>query len=471
MSWQLTLDELVKAVDGQILSRHEQGFTGVGTDTRVDLTGQIFIPLKGENFDAHQFLDKAVLQGARALIFHELPENFVHLTDKVTCVQVEDSLVALQDLAHYWRQKHAFKVLGISGSNGKTTTKEFAKILIGTYRSCYASQGSFNNHWGVPLSLLKADSSIEFVVQEMGMSAKGELTRLCQIAEPDVVMVTMVGSSHVGRLGSQQAIAEAKEEMYLASPQAQFVFNMDNEYTIAMHERALKYKPKNEIIGFSSFRSDVDVSLRVVHMDMRGLQIQGQIFGVEGECQVPILGRHNVTNLMAASALAHWAGLTAEQIWQALPRCQGAWGRNQLVALQNGTQVLFDAYNANPESMAALIKNLYEMTIDGKKIVVLGEMLELGDQSPGAHRELGELVGKAGVDVVWFMGEHNLDFEAGLKQANFTKSYYLSDTYEQKLASQISSVLNPEDIAVVKGSRGMKLERVLQAWGADLFLK
>lgn len=461
--WQLKLSEVVSATKGRSEFSGDVVFTGIGTDTRKDLNGQLFIALVGDHFDAHEFVHTAVERGAAGLLVHQDLKN-PELKKRLPVIQVSDTLMGLQNLGQYWRRKWPMKVVGITGSNGKTSTKGFTKTLLSSQYRVHASEGSLNNHWGVPMSLLGAAPDTEVVVQEMGMNHAGELTRLSEIAQPDLVLVTMVGQAHIGELGTQEAVANAKEELYLQSPHALQIFNLDNEWTMAMYERAKARLSPERIFTFSSFRPEAHVQMRVERMADFRLQVTGSIHGVEGVAHVPVIGRHNVVNFMAAATVGVALGVPPKALWSALSQCRGAWGRNQLVHLKNGAPVVFDGYNANPESMAALIKNLFEMEVTGKKFVVLGEMGELGHESARAHHELGALVARSGVDLVWFMGPHRADFEAGLKADGFSKTYFVSDTYEESVARQVGSMLNPTDIAVVKGSRAMKMERVLQQW-------
>lgn len=469
MSSEFTIEQVVQATGGEILQRGAEKFVGVGTDSRRDLTGQIFVALKGETFDGHQFLEAAVKAGALALIVHQ-DQNLPSTSSSVTIVRVKDTLEALQDLASNWRSRIQAKVVAISGSNGKTTTKEFSQAILSQKFKMAVSPNSFNNHWGVPISLLSVGPDVEVAVLEMGMNHSGELRRLCEIARPDVALITMVGRAHIGELGSQQAIVAAKEELYQSTATCQ-IFNLDNEHTIAMHERARTNAQVKRILTFSSFRSGVDVSLRVTQMELGSITVTGHIGGVEGQAVVPVFGRHNISNLMAASAVALAASMKPEEIWPSLAKCHSHWGRNQMVNLKSGAVVLFDAYNANPESMAMLMRNFFEVPAKGKKVAVIGEMLELGAEAENLHRELGELVGKTDLDLVWFIGSKGAAFKLGLEQAGFKKTSYFSDGYEQTLAKKIASVLNPDDIVVIKGSRGMRLERVLEAWDPVNFEK
>ncbi len=470
-----TWAQVIEATGGKLISQaasQDLSFGAVSTDTRRPLKGQLFVALKGNQFDAHDFLTQALDQGATGIMVHldqialrqkVGEENWQKYSSRCAFIQVADTLRALQDLAYYWRKGSQFKVVAISGSNGKTTTKEYLGQLLEGDLRVHVSPASFNNHWGVPISLLQAKSNCEWVVQEMGMNHQGELTRLCEIAEPDVAVVTMVGQAHIGELGGQEQVAAAKEELYLASPQALHIFNLDNEWTSAMHARA-KEKGSKALMTFSGFNASADVCLRAEQMSLAELEVSGHIAGVEGKARVPVCGRQNVVNLMAASAAALAVGMAPERIWAKLPQCQGSWGRSQLVRLAKGTQVLFDAYNANPESMKALLNNLYEMPVKGRRVAVLGEMFELGEAASRLHFELGQAAGLYGLDELWFMGPHWRDFEAGLRSSGFSKNAVLSEAYEQSLALKLGSVLNPEDVAIIKGSRAMKMERVLEDW-------
>ncbi|MCB0421532.1 MAG: UDP-N-acetylmuramoyl-tripeptide--D-alanyl-D-alanine ligase [Bdellovibrionales bacterium] len=462
LTW--TFEEILVATDGVVLSSPKEVFNGVGTDTRADLKGQIFIALKGETFDAHNFLPQAIHAGASALVVSEESNQLSNYYKDVSIILVKDTLKALQDMATFWRQKLKGQVIAITGSAGKTTTKEFLATLLSSQFETHFSRGSFNNHWGVPLTLLSCPLTAEKIVVEMGMNHSGEITRLCEIARPDAVMVTMVGSAHIGQFGSQDELAKAKEEIYESCPKAIQVFNLDNDYTDRMYERRKEDVLPEKMFLFSSYRKPATVSMRCTEMDFHGMRVMGIIGGVEGEVEIPIFGRQNVVNVMAASTMAMAVGMTGEAIWKVLPQVRTTWGRGQIVHLENGTTALFDAYNANPESMSALIKSFYEMQVQGKKVAILGEMLELGTESDSKHRFLGETLGNTDIDLVWFIGPHAKSFEEGIKSSMFEKTYFLSDTYEQGLAKKIGSMLNSNDVVVLKGSRGMKLEQVLKEW-------
>jgi UDP-N-acetylmuramoyl-tripeptide--D-alanyl-D-alanine ligase len=340
------------------------------------------------------------------------------------------------------------------------------------------------------MSLLNMDPGHEIAVIEMGMNHLGELTELNKIAEPDVVMCTMVGRGHLAGLGSIEGVARAKTEIYEHAPEsAMMIFNLENEHTRKMYERFSKERPAAKILTFAGLQyareqgllhqaqgshhrapvtlesatawPELDVAFEVVSMEPESMHVRGEIQGVGGETDVAVFGRHNITNLMAAAAFGLASGMTPAEIWKALPRCKTVWGRNQWVQLENGARVLFDGYNANPESMSAAVENFAALKAPGRKFAVLGEMLEMGEHASEVHRELGAKIAKSGVDGVCFFGASKAEFEAGLKSGGFQKTSFISDRYEHSLAPRMLPVLQVGDIVLMKGSRGMQLEKAL----------
>lgn len=453
--------DLVQALNPNIISQGPSSFSGIGTDTRKDLSGQLFWALKGEAFDAHNFLADAVKKGAKGLIVHSLPEDHVSWSQGISIFKVPDTLKSLQALARYFRRKDGYQVLGITGSNGKTSTKEFAAAIIGPERKLHWNPGSFNNHFGLPFNLIQAPIGVEVVLAEMGMNHAGELTELCQIAEPDTVVCTMVGHGHIEHFGTVEKIAQAKEEIYQASPAATLrIYNLDNKWTQEMWERAQSEYPKAKALwGFSNV-SDLQSSrvfLRPVRMSSQGIEVEGRIGKTIGKAQVPVLGLHNVINLAAAASLALSLDIPADRIWKNLSLCKAHWGRMQLVKSAKGFQILFDGYNANPESMRAMLDSLKDLSVDGRKFAVLGQMKELGGESNIEHKNLGAQVAHMGFEKVWFYGPDFKAFAEGYGKDS--KNLMISNNYEESLASEMLSVLDPKDLVVVKGSRGMETER------------
>ncbi len=459
------LDFVLEAAEGKLLSRHQEIFEGIGTDTRKPLLHKLFIALKGASFDAHHFLSQAVEQGAAVLVLHD--ESYVDpsLLSRVTVIKVKDTLLALQNLAKAYRRQSSAKIIGIAGSNGKTTSKEFCSAVLGSSQSVHCSQGSFNNHWGVPLTLLTMPESAESVVVEMGMNHSGELALLTEIAEPDICVCTCVGIEHIEHFGTLEKIAEAEEEIYTHSPEKTLrIYNMDNVYTSEMLSRHKKQFLSGTFLTFSSdeTKPHTDVHLRVSEMSMEFLNVYGHIGSFQGEAKIPIFGQHNLTNLMAAACVGLAVGLTPFQIWSALPLCRTTWGRNQLVITETGAQVLFDGYNSNPDSMKALVENIPLLFSSGRRIGIFAEMLELGALSSTLHRSTGELVGTSCLDEIWFFGPHAEDFIQGLQRAGFKGKTRSSINYDPQISREIAQSLKKDDLVLVKGSRGMSLERFVK---------
>ncbi|MBC7371572.1 MAG: UDP-N-acetylmuramoyl-tripeptide--D-alanyl-D-alanine ligase [Bdellovibrionaceae bacterium] len=456
----LGLEDVLNATGGKALSQHETKFNGIGTDTRSSMSGQLFIALAGENFDAHNFVEEAVRSGAAGILVHAVSPAVEAARGKMTVILVENTLKALQSLGNWARRNSKAKIIGITGSNGKTTTKEFTAAVLDGFKSVHYSKGSFNNHWGVPFTLLQLDPQKEVAVIEMGMNHAGEITELVKIAEPDIVCCTMVGRAHIEHFGTIEKVAEAKEEIYVAAgPGTTRVYNLDNAQTKAMYSHAAKDFPAAKLITFSSTDAKADVVLKIDSLGLQNLKISGQIAGVPGQVDVPVFGAQNLTNLMAAAAIGIAAGLSSEQVWRGLANCKTIWGRNQLLELKSGAQMIFDGYNANPDSMKALLDNVKILKTAGRKVGVFGEMLEMGTLAASLHEELGELVGKTGFDEVYFIGANSSAFEKGLKKSGFKNSATISSEFKDEMAMDLARGLKSGDIAMVKGSRGMKLER------------
>lgn len=456
----IDLQTLIKVTGAQTMSLKEQSFSGIGTDTRAQLYGQLFIALKGDAFDAHHFLEKAVQNGATGLLVHADNEQVENLVGQVTILKVADTLKALQALGTWARNESRAKIIGITGSNGKTTTKEFAAALIGTAFDVHYNKGSFNNHWGVPFTLLQLPPTKDVAIVEMGMNHAGELTELVHIAQPDIVVCTMVGRAHMEFFGTIEKVAEAKEEIYDAAKSDTLrIFNLDNPQTHNMYVRAREKYAHTNLRTFSSEDPRADVHLCISSMSMSEIVVQGSIGGQEGAARVQVFGSQNLTNLMAAAALGLAVGMTPEQIWKGLSACKTNWGRNQLVHLKSGAKMIFDAYNANPDSMKALIENMKLLSVSGRKVGVFGQMREMGEASAALHEELGTWVGSAGFDRVYFIGDDFESFRRGLKSTGYDRGELIQRDFSDSMGQDLAQFLTNGDIAVVKASRGTKLER------------
>lgn len=456
-----SLELIEKSTGGKTKSSPHNSFKSYSADNRdPEIKDSLFIPLVGDIHDAHKFVPQAVEAGATGVLFHSWDDSWESLLEKATFIEVPDTLKALQDFASAWRDGLSAKVIGLTGSNGKTTTKDFLSQILGEFGKVNASRGSYNNHWGVPFTLLEADRDNDFCIVEMGMNHVGELIELTKISKPDFVTVTNVGRAHMGNFSNGiQGVADAKAEIYQASPVgASFIFNVDNEWTRKMYAKYVDHPSYT----FSTTNFSADVYLKVKSETPLGYLIEGQIGGMIGTAELRFWGEHNVQNLAAAVCLAYVAGAQPEKLWKSIEKCNTGWGRNQWVELKSGGQVLFDGYNANPDSFAQLLFNLENTWDEGKKYsAIFGEMLELGDQAAKAHEELGMLAGRMEWESCIFVGPSGLDFLRGWQSTVNDKKPIILDTYEESLDLKWPFVLNSELQLIVKGSRGGQLERFI----------
>jgi len=454
----ITLDDLVKGTQGQLKNTVGKSFSEVTIDSRKDVAGKIFVALKGDVHDGHKFLADVISKGVGAVVSHEWNAE---LAQKTTWVQVPDTLLALQYLSTYWREKWGKTVLAITGSNGKTSVKDFAHTLLSEKYSCLKSEGSFNNHWGLPLTLLKLRASHDVAMVEMGMNHAGEIARLCEIGEPDVAGVNNVGRAHSAFFGGIEGIAAAKSEIYQGlKDEGTAIFNLADPYTKKMFDAYAGNFAKVLTFGVPS----ADVHFVLEKFNDQGLLVKARVLSHEQTVLVPIWGEHNVMNLACAATLALAARVDASQIFSGLAKCKTGWGRNQWVKLKSGATLLFDGYNANPDSFAALLANVQKAVDRDKRVyAVFGEMREQGTNAAQEHFELGKQAALSRIDDCFFIGESAADFRRGFEMANPKKYLITSDTYEESLALELKSMLTTKSLVLVKGSRGGALERIVTA--------
>ena len=474
----INTEELCSVLEGQFLHKvHQKSFRGVSIDSREsDLKQKFFFAIPGTRFDGHDFLHQAVKAGTSALIVHKKISLNIN---SVTVIQVDDTLKALHRLASWWRKKLNFSVIGITGSTGKTTTKNFCLTLlqpakskspskVKTYpslnqedKTIIASPKSFNNMYGVPLTLLSARENTDIVIQEIGMNQRGEIKVLCQTAQPDIVTVTQIGSSHIGMLGNKNNIAREKEEIYINSPKAIGVFNLDDPYTRAMYNRWNQYAQARKTICFSSQNEKADVFLHIKQIEKYSLSITGHIQGMKNSVSVPVVGSVHLNNLMAASALALAAGWEEHQIWEHLTLCCLPKGRNQWIPLSSGAQALFDAYNASYESVIALLDYFLSPIVKGEKILILGDFMELGTYLIQLQKEVAKRLAQSQITATWLIGDQADPFAQLLKKEGYSAQLYCSRNLDSSIVKKILTQLNSSTVLALKASRKMQMEKIL----------
>jgi UDP-N-acetylmuramoyl-tripeptide--D-alanyl-D-alanine ligase len=432
---------------------------GVGIDSRTVKAGDLFVALKGDRQDGHDFLKEAAARGAAGAVVSRPVEN---VPDGLGVIRVEDTVQGLQAMGHAHRKKMAVRVIGITGSNGKTTTKEMlAHLLRGMGRSVFSTQGNRNSQIGLPLMLLELEPHHTHAVLEMGASAKGDIARLCEMAMPQMAVITGIGRAHLETFGSLEGVADAKWELVEALGKDGIAFlNGDDPFLSSRAKRA-----RCSVVTFGQTMG-ADVRAENVRQDPRTV-FDLVVGGARREVRLPLAGLFNVTNALAAAAVALWErGLlptVAEQLGRFSPPPQ----RMQMRRRPDGSLFLIDAYNANPDSMAASLASFVSAFPQGSKTVVLGSMLELGPASEQEHRRLGRALAGMPLERLYFVGPEGPWVRSGYVEAGGKKEICLEENRE-KLRSRIAAILTPEAVLLFKASRGVRLEDVYEPL---LFLK
>ena len=451
----LDLKFLEEALKGQTLLKGSLlSFKGVGIDSRNSLEGQIFFALKGPRFDGHDFLEEALEKGAKAFVVSDekKAQDFLGKLKKkeASLFLVKDSKKSLIDLSLSWRKHLKIKVVAITGSNGKTTTRSFTQTLASSLKP-FGSFRSYNNSIGVPLSLLSVNKEKAFLIQEIGTSGRGEISFLTKICDPVLCVVTLIAPAHLESFGSLKEIAKEKSEIYRQSEKADFVFNLDDPYTLEMKK---EFSKKKKFFTYSSYKD----KRPDVFLQWDGDKIKGEIGGVSLTSQVPFQGRFHLQNLMCASTLALGMGVPPEEIWKKVKSCFLPRGREQLI-LSHGKSFLFDAWNANPLSMKAFLKNFKKTTTLNKKALLLGDMNELGEKSGDYHEELASRLKDLPLSFLIFIGKNADLFRNSLKEASF--ELFGFPDYTEEVRELLKDKLEDGDLLGIKGSRSLKLERVI----------
>lgn len=411
---------------------------GITTDTRSLQPGEVFVALRGENFDGHQFLQAAVNQGAIALVV-ETPNPSI----KVPQLIVENTLTAYQKIGRWWRDRFHIPIIGITGSVGKTTTKELIAAVLGTHGQVLKTQKNYNNEIGVPKTLLGLESHHDFAVIEMAMRARGEIAELTGIAWPTVGLITNVGTAHIGRLGSEDAIAQAKCELLATmSPDSIAILNADNERLMGTAATVWSGETVTYGLNNGDFRGHL--------LDSKTLEVEGQQF------PLPLPGQHNASNFLAALAVAKVLHLDVSSLTQGIT-VDLPGGRSRSYTLNNDILLLDETYNAGLESMLAGLTLLKE-TPGKRHIAVLGTMKELGAQSLRLHRQVGEKASELALDGLLILID---DPEA---RAIVTgASSVPTECFEThtELVQRLLESLRPGDRVLFKASNSVGLSRVV----------
>ncbi|MGC5773763.1 UDP-N-acetylmuramoyl-tripeptide--D-alanyl-D-alanine ligase [Paenibacillus pabuli] len=431
---------------------------GVFTDSRKPTQGSLFIPLVGERFDGHEFVQTCVEKGAAGALWQRnhgtAPQGAV--------IVVEDTLVALQELASSYLRESDASVVGITGSNGKTTTKDIVDAILSTTFKVHKTQGNFNNHIGLPLTVLSMEPDTEIVILEMGMSGRGEIEELSGIAEPDVAIITNIGESHLLQLGSRLEIARAKAEIAAGmKPGGLLIYNGDEPLIAQVLAEPATKQPEGlqrYTFGLQTDNDDYPTGLMNVQ---GGVAFTTKQSG-DTALTLPLLGTHNVVNCLAALAVARHYGVESEQIAAGLSGLKLTGMRIEILQGVSGLTMLNDAYNASPTSMKAAVDVLESLKGYRNKVAVLGDMLELGPQEQELHRGIGEYITPDKMNMVLAYGPLSSSIAEGARQNMPADAVHAFESKEE-LTRFLLERLHPRDVVLFKASRGMKLEDVVEA--------
>lgn len=485
---------------------------GLSTDSRNIQPGQGFLALRGDRFDGHNFLPQALERGASTLIVSEEPTPDLLKAAQAMgrgVLAVRETLAALQDLARAYRQllrERGTIVIGLTGSNGKTTTRHLIHSVLCSSLRGTQSPKSFNNHIGLPLTLLAADPTDDFVVAELGTNHPGEIAQLAAIAQPDVAVITNIGTAHLGAFGTRDAIAAEKASLLrFVSPTGLVIIPGDEPLLLGL----LRTIPATATVVRFGGSTRNDLQLLDCSIRAQGLNFNVAIKPLPARqrpstsrttpdrrslatfvYRLPLFGRHNALNALPAIAIAHWMGIDMAKAADALAAVQGVPMRLQVVLLGQPEQpllILNDGYNANPESIRAALATLSEFQPPlptGRRIAVLGDMFELGHDGPAIHRQLAETIASLGlplrashpaiqshtrspapgpVDLAIFIGDLSRHTADALSQHRPPESVHAFPQWSDSLPHQVASLLRPGDLVLIKASRGMRLERLIPA--------
>lgn len=456
----MEFDFLQTAIKGDLLQKGESSIcSGVAIDSRKEVQNKVFFALKGPHFDGHDFLHLVLEKGARIFVVSDQHKaQCILKNQKSTVILVPDTLKALQNLASLWTQHLKTKVIAVTGSNGKTSTCFFAQTLFSSTKA-FASPKSYNNQVGVPLSMLQVNRTKAFLIQEIGTSTPGEIAFLTSICAPVISIVTMVGPSHLQGLGNIESVAQEKQDIYLKSPNAVWIFNKDNPWTKKMFQELSPSHPT--VLTFSYQDQTADVHLRFVKEGCMSSTIKGHIGSVKSQAEVLFSGQVNIENLMSASALALSAKIDPETIWKQLPKCRLPEGRQEWFHIKDqNISILFDAYNANPSSMASFLQSCRKFSKPEQRLLIIGDMKELGTELVRYHKELACQPAVLESRFVALIGEHAGLLEEELNNKGFKGTCVRSASYDNKVLSAIKEVSKQGDFIGIKASRSLKLERL-----------
>ena len=449
----MQMAEIAKALNTTCEGDNQTVITSVAFDSRKITDGGLFVPLEGER-DGHEFIASAINNGASATLWKKGHPN---KPEDIAVIEVDDPLAAMQELARYYLRKVNPTVVGITGSNGKTTTKDMIAAVLSKRFNVHKTQANFNNEIGVPMTILEMKPNTEILVLEMGMDRPGQLHHLSELTHPDVAVITMIGEAHIEFFGSRDRIADAKMEITdFLREDGEFIFNGDEPL---LQERAEKLDQAKATFGFR----DEDT----VHATGFKSYMHHATFTVndsEQKFSIPMIGKHNVSNAMAAISVGRHFGESDEEIASSLSNFTPTANRMEWEKGDAGESIMSDIYNSNPTAVRAVLTSFGQVEVkdNGRRIAVLGDMLELGKNSPELHAGLEDTLDPQIINEVYLYGsEMNNLYDALQDKYEPEHLHYYTQEQTDRMIDDLKNDIKSDDIVVLKGSHGMHLENVL----------
>ncbi|MGD9235256.1 MAG: UDP-N-acetylmuramoyl-tripeptide--D-alanyl-D-alanine ligase [Desulfobacterales bacterium] len=460
LAW--TLSEVLKATGGELLSGDPmQGFESIGIDSRDIRPQDVFVAIAGEVHDGHSFVKDVVAQGVSGLVVDRKKSADLPIADwqtrQIACVAVADTTRALGDLAAYHRSRTNVPLTAITGSNGKTTTRQMtAQVLAQKYKTL-ATIGNYNNQIGVPLTLLRLSAEYEQAVVELGTNSPGEIARLARICAPDIAVVTNVGPAHLEGLGSLDGVMREKEQLIKhLKAGGKAALNADDRRVYQMARRTNR---QVLLFGLSE-----DAAIRATELDEKtgGISFRLHLPDEHLTVSLNVPGQFMVLNALAAAAVGHLLKLSAGEIKAGLESFEPVWGRMDIFETASGIHIIDDTYNANPESMKAAVTTLRTLRRNSRSLFVAGDMLELGEQSEALHKQVGAWAAAANIDKLLLTGEFASAVAAGAMNAKMKPADIFSGTRDE-IITTLKQSLKSGDWVLIKGSRGARMETIVKA--------
>jgi UDP-N-acetylmuramoyl-tripeptide--D-alanyl-D-alanine ligase len=454
----ISLKDIVKAIDGKIIFEGiYEGFNNVNSDTRKIEKKDLFIALKGENFNGNNYIKQASEKGASICIVDEINYDDSEIRPYTTIIKVENTRSALLDLAQYYRSILDIKVIGITGSVGKTSTKDLVAAALSYKFKVFKTEGNFNNEIGLPHMIFKLDNSYDIAVLEMGMNNLGEIHNMAKAAKPDIAVITNIGTAHIGRLKSRENILKAKLEITdFFSSENILVLNNGNDLLSTV--KSNKFKINTVSLNDRSNLSAFNIKLMENSIEF---SVKENDFDINEKIDVMVPGKHSVINSLLAVMCARLFKLTYNEIRLGFKNLETTKMRLEIIQGKK-FKIINDCYNANPDSMKAAIDVLSDF--DGnRKIAVLGTMGELGEKSQELHEEIGEYASKLGVNLLIALGEYSIYYKRGFEKLSINNGKIMEfKNYDEAVSFLTGSYIETGDVLLVKASRTMRFESIVE---------